>query len=257
MQRLNHYATGSQASPDFHAQKCFHPKHLPLHKRLFTVEHVWNGGYEIASQTFSCKCCKSIRRIGYEWCSVCTIIAVHMQREQADWNYHKSTLSKRIRPSPLRSHAPTGKSLTTLISVSYAGQSMTYKGSSISINFRHNIISVAWEKILLRRKNNTYEVAVRAWIFSWTTCSPDWMILIERTDSMNRRITYLRSVVCYRKAGGDIVYVDEAYVHNSHHATNVGSLMTWVWTYQLARGSLHHYSRWLKRWIHSACQRCV
>ena len=40
MHRLNHYATGSQASRDFNAQKCFHSKNLHLHKLLFTVEHV-------------------------------------------------------------------------------------------------------------------------------------------------------------------------------------------------------------------------
>ena len=36
---------------------------------------------------------------------------------------------------------------------------------------------------------------------------------------MNRRITNLRSVFQYRKAGRDIVYVDETYVHSRHHAT--------------------------------------
>ena len=42
---------------------------------------------------------------------------------------------------------------------------------------------------------------------------------MKRTDIVNRRITYLRSVFRYRKAGRDIVYVDEKYVNNSHHAT--------------------------------------
>ena len=42
---------------------------------------------------------------------------------------------------------------------------------------------------------------------------------MERTDIVNRRITYLRSIFRYRKAGRDIVYVDETYVHSSHHAT--------------------------------------
>ena len=79
---------------------------------------------------------------------------------------------------------------------------MAYKRLRISINFRQNIISVACEKRLSKRKDHTYEVAARAWMFSWTTCSPDRMILMERTDSMNRRITCLRSVVRYRKAGG-------------------------------------------------------
>ena len=55
--------------------------------------------------------------------------------------------------------------------------------------------------------------------FSWAKCSPDRKILMERTDIVNRRITYLRSVFRYRKTGRDIVYVDETYVHSSHHAT--------------------------------------
>ena len=55
--------------------------------------------------------------------------------------------------------------------------------------------------------------------FSWAKCSPDRKILMERTDIVNRRITYLRSIFRYRKAGRDIVYVDETYVHSSHHAT--------------------------------------
>ena len=55
--------------------------------------------------------------------------------------------------------------------------------------------------------------------FSWAKCSPDRKILMERTDIVNRQITYLRSIFRYRKAGRDIVYVDETYVHSSHHAT--------------------------------------
>ena len=42
---------------------------------------------------------------------------------------------------------------------------------------------------------------------------------MERTDIVNRRMIYLGSVFRYRKAERDIVYVDERYVHSSHHVT--------------------------------------
>ena len=81
------------------------------------------------------------------------------------------------------------------------------------------------ERIDFRGGKTILERLLRDLGFSWATCSPDRRILMERTDIVNRRITYLRSVSRYRKAGRDIVYVDETYVHSSHH---VGSLMTWV-----------------------------
>ena len=42
---------------------------------------------------------------------------------------------------------------------------------------------------------------------------------MERTDIVRRKMTYLRSVFRYRKAGKDMVYVDETYIHSSHRAT--------------------------------------
>ena len=57
--------------------------------------------------------------------------------------------------------------------------------------------------------------------FSWAKCSPDRKILMERTDVLNRRITYLRSIFRYRKARRDNIYVDKTYVHSSHHAKKI------------------------------------
>ena len=75
------------------------------------------------------------------------------------------------------------------------------------------------ERIDFRGGKTILERSLRDLGFSWATCSPDRRILMERTDIVNRRITYLRSVSRYRKAGRDIVYVDETYAQSSHHAT--------------------------------------
>lgn len=81
------------------------------------------------------------------------------------------------------------------------------------------ILTELREEIDIRGGKNRLSKLLRELCFSWATCSPDRKILMERTDIVNRRITYLRSVFRYRKAGRDILYVDETYVNSSHHAT--------------------------------------
>ena len=75
------------------------------------------------------------------------------------------------------------------------------------------------EKIDFRGAKTVLMNLLRELGFSWAKCSPNRKILMERTDIVNRRITYLRSIFRYSNAGRDIVYVNETYVHSSHHAT--------------------------------------
>lgn len=52
--------------------------------------------------------------------------------------------------------------------------------------------------------------------FVWKKCETNRKLLMERADVVAQRVRYLRAISQFRKAGREIVYMDETYIHSSH-----------------------------------------
>ena len=53
--------------------------------------------------------------------------------------------------------------------------------------------------------------------FKWKKCKPNRKILMERTDIVSWRVSYLQKIKKYRENSRPIVYMDKTFVPTSHH----------------------------------------